>query len=315
MIEYFGSSNNLVVRLPALEKKCWVNVTAPTPEEISILNEQFKIPADILTDILDIDESARIEVEGRYLIIIIKVPVLNDDDSDIPYITVPLGILISNDYFISICSYENDATDDIKNNRIRNFDITNSRRFVLMMFLRISQQYLRKLKDINRTQREIEKKINQSVKNVELLKLLEMEKSLVYFSTSLKTNELMMEKLKRSKFSKMNEDDEDLIDDVIIENKQAIEQTNIHTNILNGTMDAFASIISNNQNLVMKNLTSITIVLMIPTMVFSFYGMNVHIPFADPTKPENHLAWVWVICLSVAFSLGGVLYFRKRDMF
>ncbi len=313
MIEYFGTLNNVVTKLPALEKKCWVNVTAPSAKEIEIITTQLKVPLDILTDILDSDESARIEVEGRYLIIIVKIPVLNSEDSHIPYITVPLGILISNEYFISVSNVENDITNDIKNNRIRNFDMSNNRRFVLQMFLRISTQYLKNLKDINRTQREIEKKINISVKNEELLKLLEMEKSLVYFSTSLKSNELMMEKLKRSKFSKMNEEDEDLIDDVIIENRQAIEQTNIHTNILSGTMDTFASIISNNQNVVIKTLTTITIVLMIPTLVSSFFGMNVKaesIPFSD-----NIYGFSIILFFSVALSTIGYLYFRKKDLF
>lgn len=313
MIEYFGTENNVVNKLPALEKKCWINVTAPTAAEIDLLTTQFKIPLEILTDILDADESARIEVEGRYLIIIVKIPVLNHDDSHIPYITVPLGILISNDYLISISNIDNDITNDIKNNRIKNFDLTNNRRFVLQMFLRISTQYLRNLKDISRTQREIEKKINISVKNEELLKLLDMEKSLVYFSTSLKSNELMMEKLKRSKFSKMNEEDEDLIDDVIIENRQAIEQTNIHINIMSGTMDTFASIISNNQNVVIKTLTTITIVLMIPTLISSFFGMNVlsgSIPFSS--NPHGFL--IILVC-SIVLSTVGYLYFRKKDLF
>jgi magnesium transporter len=310
MIEYFNSENNLVVRLPALEKKCWVNVTAPSLDEIDTLITRLKIPSDFITDTLDTDESARIEVEGRYLFIIIRIPILNHDDSHIPFITIPFGLLISNDYFVSICRSENDITNDVINNRIKHLDLSNIRRFVLQIFLRISQQYLRNLKDINRTQVEIEKKINRSVKNEELLKLLEMEKSLVYFSTSLKSNELMLDKLKRSKFSKMTEEDEDLIDDVIIENKQAIEQTNIHTNILNGTMDAFASIISNNQNLVIRNLTSITIVLMIPTLVSSFFGMNVKLPFQ-----EHNFAFIIVFGISVLLSILGVLYFRMKDLF
>lgn len=313
MIEFFGTLNNTVTPLPALEKKCWINVTAPTASEIDTLTTQFKIPPEILTDILDSDESARIEVEGRYLIIIVKIPVLNNDDSHIPYITVPLGLLVSNDYIISISNIENDITNDIKYNRIRNFDMSNNRRFVLQIFLRISTQYLRNLKDISRTQREIEKKINISVKNEELLKLLDMEKSLVYFSTSLKSNELMMEKLKRSKFSKMNEEDEDLIDDVIIENRQAIEQTSIHTNIMSGTMDTFASIISNNQNVVIKTLTTITIVLMIPTLVSSFFGMNVlddSIPFS-----KNPYGFNIILIGSIGLSTIGYLYFRKKDLF
>jgi magnesium transporter len=205
---------------------------------------------------------------------------------------------------------DNDIMNDVKYNRIKNFDMSNNRRFVLQMFLRISTQYLKDLKEINRTQREIEKKINISVKNEELLKLLEMEKSLVYFSTSLKSNELMMEKLKRSKFSKMNEEDEDLIDDVIIENRQAIEQTNIHTNIMSGTMDTFASIISNNQNVVIKTLTTITIVLMIPTLVASFYGMNIELPYE-----KGPYAFVIVLGISLFLSIIGVLYFRKKDLF
>jgi magnesium transporter len=310
MIEYFSSENNQVVKLPALEKKCWVNVTAPSLDEIDFLITKLKIPSDFITDTLDTDESARIEVEGRYLFIIIKIPILNNDDSHIPFITVPFGLLISNDYFVSICRTDNDITTDVINNRIKHLDLTNTRRFVLLMFLRISAQYLRNLKDINRNQVEIEKKINRSVKNEELLKLLEMEKSLVYFSTSLKSNELMLDKLNRSKFSKMNEEDEDLIDDVIIENRQAIEQTNIHTNILNGTMDAFASIISNNQNLVIRNLTSITIVLMIPTLVSSFFGMNVKLPFQ-----EHNYAFMIVFGISCLLSIFGVLYFRMKDLF
>jgi len=310
MIQYFDSTENGLLELSTLQKKCWVSVSSPTQAEIDQLITQFKVPADTLADILDIDESSRIEVESRYLIMIVKIPVINDDDSHIPFITIPLGILISNDYFITICGRENDILKDFINGKVKKFDMQNHRRFVLQIFLKTSLLYLRDLKEINRITRVVETKINKSVKNHELLKLLEMEKSLVYFSVSLKSNELMMEKLRRSKFSRMAEEEEDLIDDVIVENKQAIELTNIYTNILNGTMDAFASIISNNQNLVMKTLTSITIVLMIPTLVASIFGMNVALPFQN-----EPWAFIMVIALSIVLSIAGIMYFRRKEMF
>jgi magnesium transporter len=296
--------------IKSFERNCWINVSNPTPEEISRLIEDFRVPEEFINDIIDVDERSRIEVEGRWLMIIVRIPVYRTDNG-IPFITVPLGILISAHSIITICLYENEIIKDIlypiKNKTI---SLDNKANFVLELFLRSANQFLKNLKEINIRTSHIEKDIEKATKNKELQNLLRMEKCLVYFITSLKSNEVLLQKLQRSRFARLDEFDEDLLADAIIETRQAIEMSQIYSDIQSGLMDTFASVISNNLNMVMKQLTSITIILMVPTLISSFYGMNLN----------NHMenakyGFFVVVGISLALAIGLVMIFRRRNWF
>lgn len=299
-----------LIEIDEFERNCWINVTNPTPEEISRLINEFRVPEDYISDILDVDERSRTEAEGRWFMIIIRIPVFRTDNG-LPYITVPLGILISPHSLITICLYENDIIRSLLHPiKHKTISLENKVNLVLELFNRASGQYLKYLKDINVRTGHIEKDIEKATKNKELQNLLRMEKCLVFFITSLKSNEILLQKLQRSKFASSPDLDEDLLADVIIETKQAIEMSQIYSDIQAGLMDAFASVISNNLNVVMKQLTSITIILMIPTLVASLYGMNLRNNLED-----SKYGFLYVLIFSVLLSVIGVFIFRRRKFF
>jgi magnesium transporter len=299
-----------LIEIDEFERNCWVNVTNPTPEEISRLINEFRVPEDYINDILDADERSRTEAEGRWFMIIIRIPVFRTDNG-IPYITVPLGILISPHSIITVCIYENDIIRSILFPvKQKVITLENKINFVLEIFNRSSSQYLKYLKDINIRTSHIEKDIEKSMKNKELQNLLKMEKCLVFFITSLKSNEILLQKLQRSRFASSPDLDEDLLADVIIDTKQAIEMSQIYSDIQAGLMDAFASVISNNLNVVMKQLTTITIVLMIPTLISSMYGMNL-----NNYLQESKYGFFIVVFGSIILSIITVMFFRRRKFF
>jgi magnesium transporter len=299
-----------LIEIDEFERNCWINVTNPTPEEISRLIDEFRVPEDYINDILDADERSRTEAEGRWFMIILRIPVFRTDNG-IPYITVPLGILISPHSIITICLYENDVIRSILFPvKQKVITLENKINFVLEIFNRASSQYLKYLKDINVRTNHIEKDIEKSMKNKELQNLLKMEKCLVFFITSLKSNEILLQKLQRSRFASSPDLDDDLLADVIIETKQAIEMSQIYSDIQAGLMDAFASVISNNLNVVMKQLTTITIVLMIPTLISSMYGMNLNNYLQD-----SKYGFFVVVFGSIILSVITVLFFRRRKFF
>jgi len=309
MITFWKDQNGLV-QLQQFEPNCWIDVENPNPEEISFLTDRFKIPVDCINDILDIDERSRAEFEDDWMLIILRIP-YHYKNNGVPFITIPLGILISNRTIVTICQSDNEITADIRrlaqNRKISFTDLNN---FILHIFLSSATWFLKFLKQINAQTSLIEKDLEKSTKNKELNKLLKMEKCLVYFMTSLKANELLLSKLKNSRFLGLNDINEDLLEDVIIEIKQGIEMANIYSDIQSGLMDAFASIISNNLNNKMKQLTSITIILMIPTLVGSFFGMNVP-NFLETSKYSFFI----IIFLSIGLSALGAFLFRKSEWF
>ncbi len=310
MITIFKTIKNDLKEISEFENDCWVNVPNPTNEELEKLSQKLNVPLDFLTDTLDIDEKARIEIENECILIILRVPQFDEKDVDIPFTTLPVGIIITKDLFITVCSKECDVILDFINSKVRNFSTGNKGRFLLQIFLRTALLYLKYLKEINKRTTAVEKELHKAMKNEELIKLLNIEKSLVFFTTSLKSNELMMERLQKAQIVKMDIDDKDLLEDVLIENKQAIEMSNVYSNILSGMMDAFASVISNNLNVVMKFLTAVTIILMIPTLVASIYGMNVKLPFQN-----SPYAFLITFGISFTLSLIGILIFIKRKWF
>jgi magnesium transporter len=309
---YLTDEQDKLVKKDELAKGCWINLTRPSEFEVQRVVNGTGIPSDFIRDSLDDDERSRIEKEDDSVLIIVDFPVLIQDESDsAPYDTIPLGIIVTPYYFVTVCLQSNPIIDDFINNRIRNFFTYKKTRFTLQILYAIARYYLRYLKTIDRRTSLIERELHESMRNKELFDLLSLEKTLVYFTTSLKSNNIVMEKMTKQRFLRMYEDDQDLLEDVIIEIKQAIEMSEVHSNILSGMMDAYASVISNNVNVVMKFLTTVTIVLSIPTMVASFWGMNVG---SIPWEHAPHAFW---IPISIALGLAGItaLFFWKKKYF
>jgi magnesium transporter len=283
----------------------WLNVIHPTQEEVARLID-LGIPQDYITYSLDIDERARTEREDGEQLILMRVSIYEGDMADIPYLTVPLGIILTDHYIVTICRQENDVVQEMT--RLKDLSTTKRNRFVLRLLYRAANRYLSHLRQITKTVDALEDKLQLSTRNKEVLELLKYQKSLTLFTTALKSHELMMKRLQQSHMFQAFEEDEDLLEDVLTETQQAIEVTNISSNILSSMMDAFASIISNNLNSVMKFLASITIIVSLPTLIASFFGMNVRLPF------ENHtLAFLAVVAFAVAVTTVVGIVFWRRD--
>jgi magnesium transporter len=306
MITYWQMIHNGLLPLNSFEKNCIVNVTDPTPSELGILKSTLKIPDDFLADILDVDERSRMEIEDDMLLMIYRIPYQNQSNG-LPFSTIPLGLVLAKENLVIICHRNNEVLDDFFSRSGKGITIENKIDLILHLFLRTTMFYHRYLKQINNQTAMIEQDLEKSTRNKELHRLLKMEKCLVYFTTSLRSNEMMMIKLKNSKWIREYEFSSDLLEEAAIENRQAIEMAKIYSDIQSGMMDAFASVISNNLNIVMKSLTIITIILMIPTLIASFYGMNV------PNRLEGSRNAFWFILGgSVLLSTIGALLIRRK---
>lgn len=310
-----GSHSELeTIELAKADKNCWINLIKPADEEIKQIIELTSCPPDFLAASLDENEHSRIEIEDDFMLIIINVPFAVGANK---YDTIPIGIIMSDKFFITACLRENKILDYFNSNNIKKFSTLKRAHFLFTMFLKSAEQYLIYMRFINNLTDQLELSLRQSMENKKLFQLFELERSLVYFITALKDNNVVTEKLSRliknknmRSFITISEDDEELLEDVVIENKQAIEMVEMHSNILGGMMDAFASIISNNLNIVMKFLTSITIILAIPTMIASFWGMNVDVPFKD--HPGGFL---YVVIIAFVVSFFSVWGLWKKNMF
>lgn len=287
MLEIFKSTETkLLEKVDVVSKGCWVNMYAPTTEEINRVANDAQISVDIIKDALDDEERPRIERDNSQTYIIVDFPYIVHDEAGLAvYETIPIGIMLTDDLVITVSLKDTPILEEFRKNRIKEFFTFKKTRFALQILFVISSYYLRYLKAINKKTNEIEREVHQSLKNKELYAFLALEKSLVYFTTSLKSNKVVLDKIMRFNYLKMYEEDKDLLEDVIIETTQAIEMAETYRSILSGMMNTFASIISNNLNIVMKFLTSITIILSFPTMVASFYGMNVRIPYQNIAHP------------------------------
>lgn len=296
-----------------IEKGCWINLVAPTVQEINTLCHTIKISDDFIKYPLDQEEKARIDIDDDQILVLADIPIYEapDNSSDEAFSTIPLGMLVvRDDYFITICTRENQIINEFVDCKIKGFYTYKKTRFILQILYRTATTYLTYLKSINRETDKTEDRLQKTMKNDEVIKLLSLQKSLVYFTTSLKSNELVMEKLLRGHVIKMYEEDEDILEDAIVENKQAIEMGTIYRDILSGTMDAYASVISNNLNSVMKFLTSITIVLSIPAIIAGLWGMNViNLPFS-----ESPIGFWIIIGIAIVISLASLGYMKKKDM-
>ena len=308
MISIYKTVEDELMSVDKIEDGCWVYVTRPTTEELERLQDETGIDMDDLRAPLDDEERSRVEVEDDYNMILVDIPSLDEKDR---YVTIPLGIYMTKEVIVTLCLEESPVLRAFANKRVREFYTFKKTRFVFQILYRNATSYLRYLRIIDRKSDQIEEKLHISQKNSELIELLELEKSLVYFTTSLRSNEVVLEKLLRTEKIRKYPDDEDLLEDVIVENKQAIEMANIYSNILSGMMDAFASVISNNLIIVMKLLATVTIVLSIPTMIASFFGMN----FDVIPLGHNPYGFVITIVITLLISLLVALFFRKKNLF
>lgn len=308
MLEIFKTIEDKLQEENMVSEGCWVALTKPTNEELQTVSRETGIDIDDLRAPLDDEERSRIEQEGDCVIVLVDIPSLDEKDR---YVTIPLGIYMTKQAIVTVCLEETPVLRAFMNNRVREFYTFKKTRFVFQILYRNATSYLRYLRIIDRKSEQIEEKLHISQKNKELIELLELEKSLVYFTTSLRSNETVLEKLLRTEKVKKYPEDEELLEDVIVENKQAIEMANIYSGILSGMMDAFASVISNNLNVVMKFLSTVTIVMSIPTMIASFYGMNFdNIPLGH--SPYGF--YIITACTLVITSLV-VLFFKKKNLF
>lgn len=313
MIQIFRTEDGVVHQKDERISGSWIALTNPTATEILEISDAYRIDPDHLRAPLDEEERSRIEVEENYTLVLVDIPAIEERNGKDWYVTIPLGIVMTADLLITVCLEESPVLSVFMDGRVRDFHTFMKTRFILQILYKNASLYLQYLRIIDKKSEVIERKLHQSQKNQELIELLELEKSLVYFTTSLRSNEVVLEKLLRNEKIKKYPEDTELLEDVINENKQAIEMANIYSGILSGTMDAFASVISNNLNIVMKFLATITIVMSIPTMVASFYGMNVNsagMPFAD-----SPYGFVIVLGFAVVLSLIVAWIFSKKDLF
>ncbi len=313
MIRCFRTVDGVIRQIDEPVDGCWVAMTNPTATEIFQIAEKYHIEVDDLRAPLDEEERSRIEVEDEYTLILVDIPIIEERNDKDWYGTIPLAVIVTETAILTVCLEDTQVLNRFMEGRVRSFYTYMKTRFILQILHRNATMYLHYLRIIDKKSEQVEEKLYASARNQELIELLELEKSLVYFTTSLRSNEIVLEKLLKIEKIKKYPEDTDLLEDVIIENKQAIEMANIYSGILSGMMDAFASVISNNLNIVMKFLATVTIVMSIPTMIFSAYGMNVNVegmPFAG-----SKWGFFCVICISLVISLIVTIIFSKKKLF
>lgn len=315
MLEIFKTTTDgKFTRLDQIEKDCWISLTAPEPSELEHVAKETGVEMDALRAALDDEERARVELEDNYHLILVDSPEIEKEMVDgaekSRYITMPLAIITAKDLVITVTLHENQILNHFKSGKMRDFFTYKKTRFIMQVFYRVATVFLQYLRIINRESENLEDRLKESQRNQEIMEMHELEKALVYFTTSLRSNEAVFEKLLKNEKVKRYPEDEDLLEDVIIENRQALEMANIYTGILNSTMDTFSSVISNNLNIVMKTLATLTIVMSIPTMIASFYGMNVPLP-------GQNFKYGFPLVLGIALVIAAVvaIIFRKKDLF
>jgi magnesium transporter len=310
MLAILKTTETGLERLEEFEPGSWIDLVSPTEEELRRVSGELDIPLDLLSAPLDEEEKSRVETEDGLTFVIVDIPVLVVEDEDRTYSTIPLGMIVHKDYFITVCLRVNPILGEFERGAVRGFFTFKKTRFLFQILQQISSFYLRYLYRIDRETDKLERELRASSRNESIFDLLNLQKALVYFTTSLRSNEGVLQKLMRGKSIKMYEEDEELLEDTIIENRQASEMAKIYTDILTGMMDAFASVISNNLNQVMKLLTSITIMLSVPVIVASFWGMNVGVPWKD----QSH-GFPIVVGIAFLISAGFALVFWRKRFF
>ena len=312
MKRIFKTIDDHLTECTTLEKGSWVHLLNPTREEVEGLTTRFNLDPTFLPAALDEEESARIDYDPdkQQTLILVDIPYVETEGSGYVYSTIPLGIVLCDEVIITVCTRDTPIISDFTEERIRNFWTFKRARFILQLLHRNAGRFLSYLKQIDKSSMLVQEKLEKASRNQELLQMMKLEKSLVYFNTSLKGNALVLERLMRQDVLRRYPEDTDLLEDVIIENKQAIEMCSIYRNIISSTMDAFASIISNNLNIVMKILTSLTVVLAVPTLFASLWGMNVGVPF------QNNPFGFWIVIgITIVASVLAFVVLWRRKMF
>jgi len=310
MMRIYKTADGILKEVQQVEKDTWISLIAPTPEEIEYVFNKVEMDSTFMYAALDEEETSHIESEDNSTLVIIDIPYRTTDTDGIPtgtihYTTIPLGVILTKDNIITVCLKTNDVIKDFEDGKVKPVYTNMKTRFLLQMLYKMATRYLQHLKQIDKMSNAVERELHKSMRNKELIELLDLKKSLVFFSTSLKADEATIEKIMRGRIIKMYEEDSEFAEDVLIEIKQAIEMSTIYSNILSGTMDAFASIISNNLNIVMKTLTSITIIMAVPTIFASLYGMNVD------NMPLPDFWFVVALSLAVIGVVWAILYKKK----
>lgn len=314
MIKIYKSKSiddNDLLELTAIEPDSWINITTPKEQELMMVAKRTGIPLEFMRAAMDDNETSRIEHEDDIVMIIIDIPFTETEENSLSYDTYPLAIIHTPDYLVTVCLKDSRILHDFSAGKIRTFYTFKKSRFILQILQRVSAYYLLFLRQIDKKSVMVEKRLYKSMKNRELIHMLSLQKSLVYFTTSLKSNEMTLDKMLRLDIMKKYEEDQDLLEDVIIENRQAIEMATIYGDVLAGTMDAFASVISNNLNIVMKFLAAITIMMTIPQIIAGYFGMNTSgLPFASGANGTLIVS----LTMIVATIITGI-FLSKRDMF
>lgn len=313
MVKMYNTSleTNITNEVKEFQRGNWINMINPTENEIENVCRNLGIEQDFIRYSLDFEEKARVDIEDDGTVLfIIDVPIVEKENEIEVYTTMPLGIIfVRDEYLITVALKETDIIKRMEGNIGRKSITYKKSQFLFQIFYENSSAFLNMLKIVNRKTEMIERTLKKNLRNEELLKMLNLEKSLVYITTALKSNEIVMEKTLRGRIIKLYEEDEDLLEDAIVENKQAIEMSKIYSDILNETMDMYASIISNNINDIMKFLTSITIILAIPTLVASIWGMNVPVPLQNQSY-----GFIVLIIFATFITFIVMLWLKKKDM-
>lgn len=308
MLTIHKTVDGKMTRLDSVEEGCWVNLVYPSEDELKTVSATLGVEPSFLRAALDEEETSRIDSEDGQTLIIVDTPAMEKDDTGVVYSTLPMGIIVTDRHIITVCLKETSVVRDLQDGLVKDVRTQQRTRFILNILLLVAKRYLKYLKQIDKTYNHMERQLYKSQRNKELIQLLDLEKSLVYFNTSLKANEVTLEKILRGRIVTLYEEDHDLLEDVLIEVRQAIEMAQIYSSIISGMMDAFASVISNNLNVIMKVLTSITILLTIPNIVFGFYGMNV------AGLPLDQFFWFPLVIAVVLIAVTAVIL-KKKDLF
>lgn len=315
MVKIYITENGKIRQIDSPQPGCWISLINPHEKEITDIANDYNIDADTLKAALDEEERSRIEVEDNYTMVLVNIPTseTKDKEKEKLYYTIPLSVIMTKEMIITVCLEDTPVLEAFCKGRVRDFHTHMKTRFILQLLYKNSSLFLQYLRTIDKKSEMVEEKLQSSTKNHELIELLKLEKSLVYFTTALRSNEVVLEKLLKNESIKKYPEDTDLLEDVIVENKQAIEMANIYSGILSGMMDAFASVISNNLNIVMKFLAIVTIVMSIPTMIFSAFGMNVDT--AGMLIADNHFGFLIIIIFAVLVSILVAFIFTRKKGF
>lgn len=307
---YKTLNNDTLEKIDNIESGCWINIVEPSEQELLFISKKTQVSLSLLNAALDEEETSRIDIDDANILIIVDVPFTSIEENSLTYGTYPLGIISNDNYIITISLKKNKVITDFIDGKIKTFYTYKRSRFTLQILNKLTTYFLIYLRQIDKKSQIIHSKIHKSMKNKELIQLLSLEKSLVYFSTSLKSNEMTLEKLLKYDFIQKYEEDKHLLEDVIIDNKQAIEMAHIYASVLSSLLEFFAALISNNLNMVMKFLASMTIVLSVPSIIFGLWGTNVILPFSD-----NPFGFLIILVISILISLLIAIILYKKDMF